>query len=81
MKRVVEFDSDPEWNLSGGDHIWHSKISIDLYWISSACPYYADATSITLAGSPRSLLIRIHYNDFMALWLGKTESVAGTRWM
>jgi hypothetical protein len=84
MVMIVEFETYPEINLVNPATVtWHGKRSFDLQWISSARPGGSPElafTMVTLAGHGHEHSINIPYPDFMRLWRGRKETVAGDRW-
>lgn len=66
---IEEFNTELEMLIINGlmKPFWHSRISIDLTWVSSARTSGV-STLITMAGSGHERHIEIRYEDFMAKW-------------
>jgi hypothetical protein len=85
VERIVEFESgyEQDWVKPADDpagngfyrNVWHSKVSVDLEWISACQPHWGgDFSAITLAGSSYNFAINCSYESFMEMWRAYRES-------
>lgn len=66
---LVEYEAEPELPPhSPNQFVWQTRLTIDLRWVMSACPYTDEGVIVDLCGRNRSFIIRAHYDDFKCDW-------------